>query len=238
MNKYWQGFAQSIIFSNILCFSTVSAAEKLIVMSNTRKDLPTKVETTNIKNQGYIWQLEITPNQNTRQVQVKLMNPNPEKPILNARALEIARKMNLEQLPQVANDFKNKSLNIDEEQIALTKYYYGKYILFIKFPETVLYAIKPNFSQLQSLLEPFCEQKNAHQYDHKRTNSLDNITINAKFLVDFEGNIQKINYLSSINSQMRPILEPLLKRIRFYPRNENGLPKSFSIEQPIIIQCQ
>ncbi len=237
MNKYWQGFAQSIIFANILLFSAESFAEKRIVMSNTRKDLPTKIETTNIKNQGYIWQLEITPNQNSRQVHVKLMNPNPEKPILNARALEIARKINLEQLPQVANDFKSKSLNIDEEQIALTKYYYGKYILFIKFPETVLYAVKPNFSQLQSLLEPFCAQKNANKQD---INPMDqaNINIHANFSVDLNGNIQKISYAPAINSKMRPILEPLLKRIRFYPRNENGIPKSFAIEQPIIIQCQ
>lgn len=238
MNKYWQGFAQSIIFANILLFSAESFAEKRIVMSNTRKDLPTKIETTNIKNQGYIWQLEITPNQNSRQVHVKLMNPNPEKPILNTRALEIARKINLEQLPQVANDFKSKSLNIDEEQIALTKYYYGKYILFIKFPETIMYAIKPNFSQLQSLLEPFCTQKMANKQDHNQIDHQANININANFLVDLNGNIQKINYSPAINNQMRPILEPLLKRIRFYPRNENGLAKPFVIEQPIIIQCQ
>ncbi|MEG0483020.1 MAG: hypothetical protein RR569_07905 [Acinetobacter sp.] len=207
-------------------------------MSHTRKDLPTKIETTNIKNQGYIWQLEITPNQNSRQVQVKLMNPNPNKSLLNARALEIARKINLEHLPQVTNDFRNKSLNIDEEQIALTKYYYGKYVLFIKFPETVLYAVKPDFSQLQSLLEPFCDPKTNSEHNSAQRDDQKNITINAKFLVDIQGNIQKINYLPIINNKMRPILEPLLKRIRFYPRNENGIPKSFAIEQPIIIQCQ
>lgn len=233
MDKYWQGFAQSIIFANILLFSTGSAAEKRIVMSNTKKDLPPQIESTNIKNQGYIWQLEITPKQNSQQTHVKLLNPNPEKPILNTRAIEIAKKMSLENLPLVTNDFKNKSLNIDEEQIALTKYYYGKYILFIKFPETVLYAVKPNFSQLQSLLEPFCTQKNQAKQE-----ASENISINANFLVDFNGNIQRIHYSPAINSKMRPILEPLLKRIRFYPRNENGVPKSFSIEQPIIIQCQ
>ena len=233
MNKYWQGFAQSIIFTHIFLFSTASTAEKRIVMSNTRTDLPTQIETTNIKNQGYIWQLEITPNQNSRQVHVKLMNPNSKIDILNTRALEIAKKINLENLPLVTDDFKNKSLNLDEEQIALTKYYYGKYILFIKFPETVLYAVKPNFSQLQSELEPFCLQKNEAELE-----APENISIHAHFSVDFNGNIQSIRYSPMINSKMRPILEPLLKKIRFYPRNENGKPKSFSIEQPIIIQCQ
>ena len=189
MNKNRQGFAQSIIFTSILLFSTVNSAEKRIVMSNTKKDLPTKIETTNIKNQGYIWQLEITPKQNSQQTHVKLLNPNPEKSILNTRAIEIAKKMSLENLPLVTNDFKNKSLNIDEEQIALTKYYYGKYILFIKFPETVLYAVKPNFSQLQSLLEPFCTQKNQAKLDAR-----ENISINATFLVDFNSNIQRIHY--------------------------------------------
>ena len=236
MNKYWQGFAQSIILFDILLFSTAVVAEQTIVMSNTRKDLPTKIETTNVRNQDYIWQLELTPNQNTRQIQVKLMNPNPTQALLNSRALEIAHKMTMDQLPRVSNDFKNKSLNSDEEKIAKIQYYYGKYTLFIKFPETVQYAVKPHFSQLQNQLEPFCEL-NGQGNNKFKFDPQGNITINAKFSVNFNGKIQQISYTPNIDTKMRPILEPLLKKIRFYPRNEYGLPKSFSIEQPIIIQC-
>jgi hypothetical protein len=237
MNKYWQGFAQSIILFNVLLFSTLVDAEQIIVMSNTRKDLPIKIETTNLVNQDYIWQLEISPNQKTQQNQVKLMNPHPKQKILNTRALDIAKKITLAQLPQVSNDFKNKALNLDEENIARTKYYYGRYTLFIKFPETVQYAIKPNFSQLQSMLEPFCDPINTHSKPKLQFDAQGNISLDAKFLVNPEGQIRNIDYAPKINNEIKTILEPLLKKIRFYPRNVSGILKPFSIEQPIIIQC-
>lgn len=114
----WQGSARSLIILTIILFSVPSFAEQIIVMSNTRKDLPIKIETTNIRNQGYVWQLELMPNQSTGLVQVKLLNPNPSLSILNSRALEIARKITLDQLPRVKNDFKDKALNHDEQKIA------------------------------------------------------------------------------------------------------------------------
>lgn len=234
MNKYWHGFARSMIILGVLFCSTVVTAEQIIVMSNTRKDLPMKIETTNISNQGYVWQFEIIPNQNTRQVQAKLLNPNPNKSMLNTRALEIAKKITLDQLPQVNNDFQNRVLNSDENTIARTQYYYGKYTLFIKFPESVQYAVKPNFSHLQSALEPFCNR----QQDNKlRFDEQGDIQINAKLFVNTQGQIQNIQYIPAIAPKISNILEPLVKKIRFYPRNEYGILKSFSIEQPLIIQC-
>lgn len=240
MNKYWQGFAQSIILFNVLSFSSKIATEQIIVMSNTRKDLPIKIESTDIANQDYIWQLEISPNQQTRQIQIKLMNPHPTQRILNRRALEIANTITLAQLPQVSNDFKNKTLNLDEENIARTAYYYGKYSLFIKFPKSIDYAIKPHFSQLQTMLEPFCQPintKSANSNPNVRFDSQGNIALNVKFLVGTEGQIRKMEYMPNINHDIKIILEPLLKKIRFYPRNISGVLTSFSIEQPIIIQC-
>ena len=237
MNKYWHGLARNIIVFDVLIFSAVTSAEQIVVMSNTRKDLPRKIESTNIKNQNYVWQLELTPNQTHRYVQVKLMNPNPTLSMLNNRALSIARKMTLDQLPRVKNDFKNKDLNLDEQKIAQIQYFYGKYTLFITFPETVQYAVKPNFAQLQNLLEPFCQNstEEAHQVKYDEQG---NININAKFNVDTEGQIQSVNYTPNIHGKIKTILDPWLKKIRFYPRNEYGMPKSFSIEQPVIIQCQ
>jgi len=237
MNQYLHGFAQSIIFLNILLFPTVHATEQIIVMSHTRKDLPIKIETTNVPNQGYVWQFEISPNQATQQTQVNLLNPNPKVSILNHRALELAKKITFDQLPRVGNDFQNKVLNHDEQTIAKTKYYYGKYILLIKFPETIQYAIKPNFSQLQSVLEPFCHQNLEEEANKINFDEHGNIPINAKFLVDTQGKILKIQYSPILYSKIATILEPLLKRISFYPHNEFGVVKAFSIEQPIIIQC-
>ena len=116
MNKYWQGFAQSMILFNVLWFSTVVDAEQIVVMSNTQKDLPIKIESTNLNNQDYIWQLEIVPNRNSLQSQVKLMNPHPTQKALNLRALELAKKLSqqvtenkynyaeLEKLKQIIND--------------------------------------------------------------------------------------------------------------------------------------
>lgn len=237
MNKYWQGFAQSIILFNVLWFSTVVDAEQIVVMSNTQKDLPIKIESTNLNNQDYIWQLEIVPNRNSLQSQVKLMNPHPTQKALNLRALELAKKLTLDQLPQVSNDFKNKTLNVDEQNIAKIKYYYGKYILFIKFPARVQYAIKPNFSQVQSALEPFCDQSKTPSQNKIKFDQQGNISLSAKFLVDTQGQILNIRYTPLIHEQMKSILQPLLEKIRFQPRNENGVAKSFSIEQPLIIQC-
>ncbi len=234
MNKYWHGFARSIIILDVLFCSTVVFADQIIVMSNTRKDLPTKIETTNISNQGYVWQLEIIPNQNSGQVQAKLLNPNPNKGILNTRALDIARKITLEQLPQVSNDFKNKDLNSDEKNIAKIKYYYGRYTLFIKFPETVQYAVKPNFAQLQSQLEPFCSQDTDTKLSYDKQG---NIQITTKLMIDTQGQIMSIQYTPMIASKISNIIGPLVKKIRFYPRNEYGIPKPFTLEQPIIIQC-
>ena len=234
MNKYWHGFARSIIILDVLLCSTVVSAEHIIVMSNTRKDLPIKVETTNIKNQDYVWQLELLPNQDTGKILVKLMNPGPNLSILNNRALEIAKKINLDQLPRVSNDFNNRVLNSDEQTIAKTTYYYGRYTLFVKFPETVQYAVKPNFSHLQSSLEPFCDQKKAGKV---KLDEQGNIMINTKLYISTEGQILSVQYIPTISTEMKAILDPFLKKGRFYPRNEYGVPKSFSIEQPIIIQC-
>lgn len=234
MNKYWHGFARSMIILGVLFCSTTAFAEQIIVMSNTRKDLPMRIESTNISNHDYVWQFEIIPNQSTGKIQAKLLNPNPNQSILNNRAIDIAKKINLDQLPRVSNDFQNRVLNRDEQTIAKTHYYYGKYTLFIKFPEMVMYAVKPNFSQLQSALEPFCTQKteNKAKFDEQG-----NIHINAKLLIDTQGQIFNIQYIPMITTKISVILEPLLKKIRFYPRNEYGTPRSFSIEQPIIIQC-
>jgi len=234
MNKYWHGFAQSITLLNVFLFPTVQAAEQIIVISNARKDLPTQIESTNVVNKSYVWQLDILPNQNTGQIQVKLLNPNPNSNLLNNRALEIARKIDLAHLPKIPNAFNNKALK-DKKDISQIHYYYGRYTLFIKFPETVQYAVKPNFSQLQTLLEPFCNQNNI--YDKNKLDSQENITINTKLFVDQKGYIQHILYFPAIVEPMQSILQPVLKRIRFHPRNEYGLVKPFSIEQPIIIQC-
>lgn len=234
MKKYWHGFARNLMILTTLFCSPLSLAEQIMVMSNTRKDLPIKVETTNIPNQNYVWQLEIQPNQNTGRIQAKLLNPNSSQSILNHRALEIARKITLDQLPQVNNDFYNRVLNSDENAIARIKYYYGRYTLFIKFPESVQYAVKPNFSHLQSALEPFCnrQQDNKLKFDEQG-----DIQINAKLFVNTQGQIQNIQYIPVIAPKISNILEPLVKKIRFYPRNEYGILKSFSIEQPLIIQC-
>jgi hypothetical protein len=56
-------------------------------------------------------------------------------------------------------------------------------------------------------------------------------------LVDAQGQIQNIRYTPLVHEQMKSILQPLLEKIRFQPRNENGVAKSLSIEQPLIIQC-
>jgi hypothetical protein len=52
---------------------------------------------------------------------------------LNLRALELAKKLTLDQLPQVSNDFKNKTLNVDEQNIAKIKYYYGNTFCLLNF---------------------------------------------------------------------------------------------------------
>jgi hypothetical protein len=42
-------------------------------------------------------------------------------------------KKTLDQLPQVSNDFKNKTLNVDEQNIAKIKYYYGNTFCLLNF---------------------------------------------------------------------------------------------------------
>lgn len=98
--------------------------------------------------------------------------------------------------------------------------------------------MKPNFAQLQDSLAPFCNQDNQNQSTKVAVDAQGNLVINARFFVDTSGNIQRISYSPAINNQIQTILEKSLHKIHFYPRNEYGLAKSFSIEQPIIIQCK
>lgn len=174
-------------------------------------------------------------NQFTKPSQINESTPHSKS--TEFKGFRTGKKLTLDQLPQVSNDFKNKTLNFDEQNIAKIKYYYGKYILFIKFPARVQYAIKPNFSQVQSALEPFCDQSKTPSQNKIKFDQQGNISLSAKFLVDAQGQIQNIRYTPLVHEQMKSILQPLLEKIRFQPRNENGVAKSFSIEQPLIIQC-
>ena len=239
LKKYRHGIARVFILTVFYLTALSLYAEQMSVLGHTRKDLPIKIETSNLDSKGYVWQIEITPNQNSQQIQIKLLNPNPELSLLNSRALTLARQFTLAQLPQINLDSKNITLNQDEQKMQKTHFYYGKYTLIIKFPKGFHYASKTDFSNLQQQLEPFChlDQKSTTNQSKLKPNAQGDLQLNAQLFVNTEGSIYQIKYSPLPNSKMIEILNAQFKKIRFYSYNKYGTPASFSVLQPIMIQC-
>ena len=58
-----------ILIGMIKC--SVTIASPIQILNTARKDLPTRIESTNVNTQNYVWQLELIPQLN-QQIQVKL----------------------------------------------------------------------------------------------------------------------------------------------------------------------
>ena len=214
-----------------------SQAEPIQVLNNAWKDLPVRIESTNLNAQNYAWQLELSPQPN-QQIQVKLLNPHPQLSVLNTRALNMAREIKLAQLPKIDTLSNKTSLNSDEKNLLRTHFYYGKYILIIKFPRGTQYSIKPNFKTMNDELQHLCDEQIRKQKGLKiKPNQNQQLLFNTRLSIDVLGQIQSIQFLPELDQKTTEILFRQLKKAKFLPHNQYGIPMSSNAEQPLIIQC-
>lgn len=224
-----------ILIGMITCSTTIAAP--IQVLNTARKDLPVRIESTNLNAQNYVWQLELSPQPN-QQVQVKLLNPHNQLSILNTRALNIARQVKLSQLPKIDSLSNKVNLNTDEKNLMKTDFYYGKYILIIKFPRGFQYNIKPGFKAMNDGLQKLCNSEIRKQKGLKmQPDQNQQLTFNTNLSVDSEGQIHTIKYNPTLDQETIHLLTSQFKKARFYPYNQYGIPMPFNVDQPLIIQC-
>ena len=218
--------------------ATHVCAQPIQVLNHTRIDLPVRIESTNMDAKSYAWQLELIPQPN-RQVTVKLLNPNPQMRILDTRALNIARSIQLSQLPNIDMAAQKNTTTTNLQSTAKSNVYYGRYVLVIKFPRGYHYAIKPRFNVLQEQLQRFCDDKIREQKAPKlHLTDQQQLIVNSQLGVDSEGYIRSVQFSPALDQDTTNALRTQLQKARFHPYNQYGLPASFSAEQPLIIQCQ
>ena len=224
-----------ILIGMIKC--SVTIASPIQILNTARKDLPTRIESTNVNTQNYVWQLELIPQLN-QQIQVKLLNPHAQLSLLNTRALNIARQIKISQLPKIDSLSSKSNLNTDEKNLLKTDFYYGKYILVIKFPRGFQYNIKPGFKAMNDGLQNLCNNELRQQKGLKiRPDQNHQLIFNANLSVDSEGQIYAVKYNPTLDQETIHLLTSQFKKARFYPYNQYGIPVPFTIDQPLIIQC-
>ncbi len=225
-----------LILIGMITYSTAIAAP-IQVLNTARKDLPARIESTNLNAQNYVWQLELSP-QSNQQIQVKLLNPHAQLSVLNTRALNIARQIKLSQIPKIDSLSGKSNLNTDEKNLLKTNFYYGKYILIIKFPRGFQYSIKPGFKAMNDVLQKLCDSDTRKQKGFKiQPDQKHQLIFNANLSVDSEGQIHSVKYNPTLDQETVNLLSAQFKKARFYPYNQYGIPMPFSVDQPLIIQC-
>jgi hypothetical protein len=194
------------------------------------------VEATNIKTQDYIWKFVLYANPTTQTVNAKLLNPHPEYPQLNMRALSLAEQSTFATLQYSYNA---KQAKDDERKASQQLSPRDAFSLDVKFIQGANYKRRPNMRRSQSYIGQICGS-DLEQSESKALFTADSqqFTLEVTFNVAETGSPLKYTITPTISdTAFLQAFEQDLSRIRFYPFNNNGKPSSFLIRQPFTFQC-
>lgn len=198
--------------------------------------VPTKIESTNIKTEGYIWQFELHADPDTQTVTAKLLNPHPQLKQLNQRAVDIANQVQFKQLKDLYTTQQTQP-SAPQRTTALSSK--ERFKFEIKFINYMGYEKRPSRRLSGDLAYELCElsltqPKYAQFYDVESNT----ISMTIDLTVSSNGNIQSYAIFNHNKQPMNlPEVTQLLTQYKFYSINKNGQPFQFRVTQPFQMNC-
>lgn len=201
-------------------------------------------ESSDINTQDYLWNFELHPDLQTQSFKVKLLNPHPQWSMLNKRATEIAQQTDyssvvrktLQDSPIIsAQNALNQSPS--KQRPSSTA---DAYSLSVQFIQGIRYKTKPKFTQVSRYLNQLCRssREDEHFFSEIINNRVRDFNPILSLSIDTRGEVSNYEISPSISDEMfKQRLNQDLKKIRFFPYNENGTPTPFKASQPIDIPC-
>lgn len=193
------------------------------------------IELTNLKTNDYVWKMQLTKDDNSSKLNIKLLNPNPKFPQLNQRAIEIAQKYYQRPSKLIPLD---APFTLAED--GRTRLYTKPYVFDIQFKSSIesskILRTRPHLNKLSL--------KEARDQDEISING-DTVQILFELTADIDGKIptQNIKILESSHNekQIKELIAyttDLLSQATLLTANKNG--KAISIQpakQEIVIKC-
>lgn len=201
-----------------------------------RLQVPTKIENTNIKTEGYIWQFELQAAPETQTIMAKLLNPHPQLEQLNQRAWDIAKEVPFNRLQDLYITQQNQP-NAPQRTTALSSK--ERFKFEIKFINYMGYEKRPSRRSSGDLARELCElsltQPEYAQFYDVESNT---IRMYIDLSISSNGDIQSYEIFSHNKKPIHlPEIEALLSLYKFYSFNWNGQPMSSIAQQPLTFAC-
>ena len=91
---------------------------------------------------------------------------------------------------------------------------------------------------MNDVLQKLCDPDTRKQKGFKiQPDQKHQLIFNANLSVDSEGQIYAVKYNPTLDQETIHLMTSQFKKARFYPYNQYGIPIPFTIDQPLIIQC-
>lgn len=195
--------------------------------------LSTIIEGTNLNTADYIWHLQLRPDIKTKTIAVTLLNPHPELTVLNQRAIAIAQATALNSLPE----------QYTEQKSSKQRELYTSYQLDVKFPQGIQRQkyFPRNLYQSNAYLTRLCKSTLQNTAKSTPDESPQQIQVLLHLVVDTSGKVTSIEaeHQQQRDKNFEAILsQEINKRPPFLTYNENGVPATFNVTQPLSTSCQ
>lgn len=201
-----------------------------------RLQVPTKIESTNIKTEDYIWQFQLQADPANESVTVKLLNPHPAFQQLNQRAVDIAKQVQFKQLKDLYTTQQTQP-SAPQRTTALSSK--ERFKFEIKFINYMGYEKRPSRRSSGDLARELCELS-LTQPEYAQFYDVESNTIHMEIdlTVSSNGDIQSYEIFSHNKKPIHlPEIEALLSLYKFYSFNWNGQPMSSIAQQPLTFAC-
>ncbi len=188
--------------------------------------LPPVIEASNFNTSDYVWQILLTPENENKTLDIKLINPSPIFSQLNQRALDIAHTIQLKDLPK--------------EHIGAQSAYFQQYILSIRFVYGVAVKTKPDFTQATQYVRNMCKSYLTQSNFRSGLISQEKNFVSGwvKLSVDTKGMISKVDFLNQTeDKKFNKLVENSFKSMDFYPYSKNAILIKYTAMQAFKITC-
>ena len=198
--------------------------------------LATKIESSNVKTQDYIWKFELRGDAVTKKITAKLLNPHPKLQQLNKRALELAHEVNFEQLDRAyIKQYTEQYRAIPTAPLTPE----NRFDFEVKFISNIGYERKPRSNWNERFTREICMlDLELPEYQHVYNPETRRLHLDLQFSVSKTGEISAYRVLNDQKYQTNFLgLHKLVNQYKFYTVNQNGQPINFVVTQPFDLDC-
>lgn len=227
---------KKIVFALFNTLVTHQISAQSIMAQTEILNLTTKIESTNIQTQNYLWLFELQANPSTKTVSTHLTNPHPKLNQLNNRAIELAKEVSFEQLEQRYHTQKTQS-NDAIPAAPLTAQ--NRFSLKVKFIPYIRYKYQPTKTWSGNFVREICQlDLTQAQYQHIYDTKTRKFHIELQFNVSKTGQINTYKILNAPHHGENFLgLDKLVNQYEFYSVNLDGHPVNFVTVQPFDFNC-